>query len=334
MDRQNGGSLISIVTLLWRNEEYAGPFLCSLRRSAAKAGINVELIAVQNGPDGAAAAGELNRFLPAAPVCVELTTTDDNLGFAGGMNLGSQRTTGDIIVLANLDLEFGETFVEGLLQLLDGSAPAGLVAPSVTTPTRGPNGATVLEELGALRRSPVHRFRRVKPPDGLAPVPAGNGCCIVMPRPTYERRVAAIGGVFDAEYHSYFEDLDLFWWASYNGEEILFDPGLQVVHHRAGSFGGKHQFAERSPDIQISVMANYRINVWKHARTPGDLVGWFIGEIGYLAWSTTAARLRGVRNYLASWDLALRRARRIRRRRGGLRSPHAEPPRLPLRPTP
>jgi GT2 family glycosyltransferase len=145
-----------------------------------------------------------------------------------------------------------------------------------------------------------------------------------MPRPTYERRVAAVGGVFDAEYHSYYEDLDLFWWAADNGDSVMFDPDLRVIHYRAGSYDGKHQFGERPRDIQTSLMANYRINVWKHARTPRQVVGWLVGEVGYLVLSTKALHVLGLRNYAASWRLALQRARRIRRRRGGLRTRGAE----------
>jgi GT2 family glycosyltransferase len=319
---------ISVATLLWRNDRHVPGFLDSLGRAAAVAGVGVELIVVQNGPDGDAASKALGAH-PQAPLDVRLLVRAENLGFAGGMNEACREASGDLLVLANLDLVFDERFIAELVRLapiLTEPTGAALVAPSVRSPegdadpaTRpspgGPDG-----EQGAARPGFVQRLRpAVAAPGRLVEVPAGNGCCMVVPRVVYERRVAVVGGVFDPEYHSFYEDVDLFWWARDEGVPVLFDPVLRVEHHKAGSFAGRFRFGDRAPDIRSSVMANYRLTVWKHARRPLDLIGWVAGELGYLVLSVRAGGARGVATYLVSWCQAVARARAIRRRRASLR---------------
>jgi GT2 family glycosyltransferase len=316
---------VSIVTLLWRNEAHLRPFMRSLSRSVAAASSAVELIALVNGDDGRAAAAAL-ADTPADPaVRVRVLSAPCNLGFAGGMNRVCRAARADTIVMANLDLEFDEGFVAALgrrAPALDGMV---LLAPSVAEPVAGRDGGPAFAEQGVARLGPAHRLRAPESvPPRLAAVPAGNGCCIVVGRPLYERRVAVTGGVFDAEYHSYYEDVDLFWWARDNGVAVLFDPDLRVVHHKGGSYGGQFRFTDRTPAIQVSVMANYRLTVWKHLRTPAQALGWLAGEAGYVALSVRAAGVTGLGRYLRSWREAARRAAAIRRRRGRVRD-HAPP---------
>ena len=138
-------------------------------------------------------------------------------------------------------------------------------------------------------------------------------------RVLYELRISSSGGLFDPEYHSYYEDVDLFWWAGDNHIPILFDPRLAVVHHHAGSFAGKYRFRDRDARLQVSIMANYRLTVWKHVRSPRHVIGWLLGEGGYLLMSWRAHSGHGFRVYLQSWNLGFKRAMAIRRRRGRLR---------------
>lgn len=307
---------LSVVTLLWRNEAHVPAFVTSLARSANAAGAVVELIALENGPDGRAAAAALAAATPVGGLTVRLLTRPVNLGFAGGMNEGGARAGGAVIVLANLDLEFDEGFVAGLARWVPAERGAVLVAPSV----RSPGTAGAAGEQGAARIGALHRLRTARPAPGRAgEVVAGNGSCMILTRDLRDRRAASTGGIFDPEYHSFYEDLDLFWWARDNGIAVLFDPGLRVVHHKAGSFAGRFRFGDRTPDIQASVMANYRLTVWKHASGPVQLAAWVAGEAGYAAWCARAAGMAGMRPYLRSWVLAVGRARAIRRRRGRLR---------------
>jgi hypothetical protein len=101
---------------------------------------------------------------------------------------------------------------------------------------------------------------------------------------------------------------------------VWFTPNIRVAHYQGGSFGGRYRFRERDGALQQSIMANYRITVWKHAQSPGHIVGWIGGECGYFAMSIRFHGLTGLYRYAMSWVVAVRRAREIRSRRGRLRS--------------
>ena len=126
-------------------------------------------------------------------------------------------------------------------------------------------------------------------------------------------------GVFDPEYHSYYEDVDLFWWADRQDIPAWWAPNIKVLHHQGGSFGGRYSFRDRPADLRASVMANYRLTVWRHASRLPDVFGWLMGEAGYLAKCVLCGGPSGVGDYLRSWHLSRIRVRAIAARRGAWR---------------
>jgi GT2 family glycosyltransferase len=310
--------MVSIVTIAWRNERYAADFASSLARAVERAGeVETELVVVVNGPEGEAAGAAVTdacRGTPLTPVIVHLGA---NTGFSGGADEGVARTTGEIVVVANLDLTFDAGFLDGLGR--EAGEAWDLLAPGVVQGAHD-------QETGVSRRTGTHRLAWASPvPSAPVTVGAGNGACLVLRRSALERRTAALGALFDPEYHSFNEDIDLFWWAERAGLAVRYAPGLQVRHALAGSFGEKHRFVDRPPEIQRRVMANYRITVWKNADGPGDWLGLAAGEAQYLAQALVSRGFRGTALYAASWVDAVRTARAIRTRRGRLRPPVTRP---------
>lgn len=314
VDGNPGQTDITVITLLWRNEQYADAFLRTLETAAAAAHMCVEVVAVENGPDGRLAGLELARAAADAEhIRMRLCRESDNLGFAGGVNRGCALASGDVLVVANLDLEFDPDFViEVKARTAALSEPAFLV-PSVASPR------VDREEVdsGPLRRDwllrPVVLAARPSPGEKVA---SANGSCLIFGRSLYARRCAAVGGVFDPEYHSYCEDLDLFWWAERQRIPAWWSPNIKVLHHQGGSFGGKYRFRDRSPDLRASVMANYRLTVWRNASRMSEAFGWLFGEAGFFAMCVLYAGPSGVRDYLRSWYLSWIRVRAIAARRG------------------
>jgi hypothetical protein len=304
---------VSVVTIAWRNEGFAHGFAKSLAHAADRAsGLNLELVVVTNGPDGqlpTQALLDACRATSLSPVVVPL---DGNTGFSGGANAGVARGGGEVVVVANLDLTFDEQF----LDILRGEAVGhdwDLLAPRVVQGEAG-------QETGVSRRRRSHRLAWVVPPPATpASIPAGNGSCIILRRSTLQQREAAFGALFDPEYRSFNEDIDLFWWAERAGLVVRYVPDLRVDHALAGSFGGAHRFTARPLPIQRQVMANYRVTVWKNARGILDWLGWPLGEAQYLGQALVSRKLAGLRAYAGSWSEAFATVRAIRLRRGRLR---------------
>ena len=307
--------IISVVTLLWRNEQFVSAFVESLAAARDRAGQAIELVAVVNGPDGDTAAGEMRRLTADALITTTFLPLASNTGFAGGANRGCDAATGPVMVVANLDLTFAENFFVALAEAIPNTDKAFFLAPGVF-PADMEGGQS--RELGALRRDFLHRpvaYRRV--PAAMERVSAGNGCCLIFSRVAWAVRLATIGEFLPAAYHSYYEDVELFWWASRFPVPVWFAPEVRVRHHQGGSFAGRFRFVDRAPDLQASILANYRLTVFQHASNLSDVVGWVVGELGYLLRLLMSARSRGARVYAASWPVAVERAKRMRQARGG-----------------
>ncbi|HVF14266.1 MAG TPA: glycosyltransferase, partial [Acidimicrobiales bacterium] len=311
---------VSVVTMGWRNEHHAAAFVSSLARASAAAGAGgppPEVILVVNGEEGEGAAAAANQAV--VDVGLELTVVrlDTNTGFSGGANAGVRHATGEIVVVANLDLEFDERFLVALRRAAGADGAWDLLAPRVL---QGPGH----EDSGVSRRTSSHRLAWVSPPPSRsAPVSGGNGACLVLRRATLDRREDSVGELFDPEYHSFNEDIDLFWWAEREGLVVRYEPALVVVHVLAGSFGGDHRFRDRPIDVQRRVIANYRVTVWKNANGLGDWAGWLLGEAVYAGQAAAFGGVTGLRVYAASWPVSVRTAAAIRRRRGRLRPPRS-----------
>ena len=320
MSRVTRPASISVVTMGWRNERHAAPFASSLATASAVAGHPApQVVFVVNGPEGEAAGDIAGRVAGERGLDLTVLRLDTNTGFSGGADAGVAEATGDVIVVANLDLTFDERFLAVLRREAAGEVPWDLLAPRVLQGAAG-------EDAGVSRLTRSHRLAWVaEVPTEPTPVPGGNGSCLVLRRATLERREADAGALFDPEYHSFNEDIDLFWWAARSGLVVRYVPDLQVSHALAGSFAGGHRFRDRPVEIQRRVMANYRVTVWKHASGPGDWVGWALGEAVYGGQAAVFGRLAGVRAYAASWPEAVRTAAGIRRRRGRLRLPANSP---------
>ena len=304
----------------WRNEHHAAAFMSSLAASSAAAGgPQPQVVFVVNGPEGEAAATIACRAAEDHGLQVAIVRLDTNTGFSGGANAGAALATGEIIIVANLDLTFDERFLSVLAREAADDRTWAFLAPRVLQGAAG-------EDAGVSRRTRSHRLAWVAPAPAVATtVPAGNGACLVLRRHTLERREAGTGALFDPEYHSFNEDIDLFWWADRRRLAVRYVPDLQVSHALAGSFAAGHRFRDRPVDIQRRVMANYRVTVWKNASGPAEWLGWLLGEAVYVGQAAIFGRLAGLRNYAASWPAAVRTAVAVRRRRGRLRLPASNP---------
>lgn len=294
---------VSLVTVTFGDRMAAtrvGTGLDAVQRSGGDPPMEVIVVAV--GPEGRAAADELVEHTAGSTLAPEIVEVERATTFAPAVNAGVAKTSGEVVVAARPEVTFHQRFLRRIR--IEMPNRWDLLAPVVRTGEAQP-------PVGVNKRGRTHRLVADPLPRQAQQVAGGHGACIIIRREALERRVAAVGGLFEDAYETG-GDLDLFWWAEHNGLVVRFVPNLYV-----GNAIGEEVL--ETADERRRKEANYRVTVWKHAELR-DLTGWLVGEATYLSEDVTTGGLSGLTRYLGSWKDSLDTVRAIRRRRGHLRT--------------
>lgn len=300
---------ISIVTVTFGDRDAAirvGTGLEAVQRTGGDPPAEVVVVAV--GAAGRAAADSLVEHTAGTSLRPEIVEVEAGTGYGRAANLGVAKTSGDVVVVAKPEVTFHQRFLRRLR--IEIPENWDFLAPAVR---EGESGKVAT---GVSRRGRTHRLAPVDNPPArnAEKVSAGNGACVIVRRHVLERRVGAVGGLFEDAYETG-GDLDLFWWAEHRGLVVRYVPTL-VVGHAVGQ-----DVVQTAPERRRT-MANYRVTVWKHAN-PRDLAGWVLGEAAFLSEEVTAGGLSGLARYAGSWKDSIETGRAIKQRRGTLRSDSA-----------
>jgi N-acetylglucosaminyl-diphospho-decaprenol L-rhamnosyltransferase len=134
---------------------------------------------------------------------VHLVTNDENLGFGRAIERLAQMGSGEVVVLANDDMDVEPQFLERLVEPLRGDARIGMVAGLTLQPGAGEVvdgfGIEVDPTLIAFNRL---RHRSPAHPPGRLLGPSGGAAA-------YRRSAWEAAGGFDRHFFVYGEDLDL-----------------------------------------------------------------------------------------------------------------------------
>jgi len=117
-------SLISIITVNYNQPEATLALLQSIEQHYPKG--NIEVIVVDNGSKVDCG----KRFIDQRKDLIYIRS-EQNLGFAGGNNLGLKRATGDLLFLVNNDTEFTAGLMETLSESLHADPRIGIVSPKI-----------------------------------------------------------------------------------------------------------------------------------------------------------------------------------------------------------
>jgi GT2 family glycosyltransferase len=198
-----------------------------------------ELVVVENG--GAAAAASLRRQLPG----VVLLPAPDNLGFAGGSNLGLAYALdrgADYVLLLNNDTAVPSGALSALVELAQANPEIGFLSPTI----RYLDAPHRLWFRGARFRPDLLLFEHLdkdcelppeEPGDGAPPrvLPTDYACgCAILARRAALQRV----GLFDPRYFLFYEDADLGARARAQGIECAVAARVEIQHQVSASFGG------------------------------------------------------------------------------------------------
>jgi GT2 family glycosyltransferase len=206
---------VSAVVLAWQAEPWLRRCVEALLASEKVA---VDVVLVDNGCTNDDV--EVLEPLPG----VRVVRPGQNLGFAGGCNLGVRSATGEYVALVNSDAVVEPTT---LARLADEAARPGIgvVGGSV----RLADDPRLINSAG----NPVHILgltwagRMGEPEEGVEPVEVAvaSGACLMMRRALWEE----LGG-FDAEYFAYHEDTELSMRVWRRGLRVVYVPDAVAVH--------------------------------------------------------------------------------------------------------
>jgi len=213
-----------------------------------------EIIVVDN-----ASAEQGVETLTALSPAVRLIKSDENLGFAGGNNLGLKAAQGDHLLLLNSDTYLQEPAISKTLSYLKSRPNTAVVSPRLVYPDgrhqsvaqRFPSVRYQMFELLRLQKIlGAERSGRILTGaffDHKSTIKADWvwGAFFMFPGQVLE----ALGGELDASYFMYFEDMQWCMDIRHLGYDIEFFAGAEVVHLMGGSSAAKEDLMKESKSV-------------------------------------------------------------------------------------
>lgn len=218
----------------------------SFREAAEQAGVETEVIAVEQSENEAEEA--------AVAVCgPDRVLVRDNRGYAAGLNAGVAEATGELLFLANPDIEFLAGSVGALAKAVAlGADVAGpqllwdrggeVLLPIPDDPSPTAEIARTVRRRWPSRRGLERRIEaswRVWTAEKPCEAASLRGPLMVATRDT-----AARLGPLDEDYFLYYEETEWLWRARRRGARLELAPGSRVVHRWGHSTARRHDQAE------------------------------------------------------------------------------------------
>jgi GT2 family glycosyltransferase len=313
---------VDVVVVNWNGRRFLPRCLEALSRST----VAVKVIVVDNtSTDGSV------EYLRAEHPEVEMIALPENVGYAGGANVGIQATSGDYVMVMNPDVILDPAHLEVLRARLEAEPAVGAAQGKLLQIrpedylTGRPGAATRLDSAGhAIRRTRMVVDIGQGEPDGGRfdkdrSVFSACGAALFLRRAMLED-LSPDGEYFDEAFFAYKEDIDLCWRARLLGWEILYVP-TAVAYHVRGWGGARLPARDRIPlEARLHSWKNHYLLILKNDRLPDllrsfpALAGWEVLRQGY-AILRDPALFRAYGALLRLLPRALRQRREIMRRR-------------------
>ena len=220
--------LVSIITINYNQVRLTCELLESLRKLTYPA---VEVIVVDNN-----SAEDPTDIIKARFPDVKLIVSKENLGFAGGNNLGIQASSGEYLLFLNNDTEVDSGLLEPLVELFKTNPKAGAASSKILYF----NSGETIQYAGSSRIDPfTGRSKRVgymEKDNGqyntVRETELAHGAAMMVPR-----RVINKVGMMPEFFFLYYEEVD--WCESIKraGYKIFFVPHSKVYHKESMSIG-------------------------------------------------------------------------------------------------
>ena len=204
---------------------------CELMNTLPLDDASIEVIVVDN----ASKADEASILEQRYPQ-IKVIRSKENLGFAGGNNLGIQAATGKYLFFINNDTVFEDFNVRPLIARLESSEQIGMVCPKI----RFAWGSHPIQYSGYTPLSPVTMRNRSigfgeadhGQYDVAHPTPYAHGAAMMVKREVIER-----AGMMPECYFLYYEELDWSMMIRRAGYDIWYEPACTIYHKESQATG-------------------------------------------------------------------------------------------------
>jgi GT2 family glycosyltransferase len=219
---------VSIITINFNQLQHTLDLLASLEKLTYP---NVEVIVVDN-----CSRENPTEKIKAKHPNVTVIASPDNLGFAGGNNLGIKASTGDYLLFLNNDTEVDPGFLEPLVALFETNPKAGAASSKILYH----NSDNIIQYAGSTCINPLtgrnKRLGSMEKDNGqhdvLRETDLAHGCAMMVPR-----RVIDTVGMMPELFFLYYEEIDWCETIKRNGFKIYYVPASRVFHKESMSVG-------------------------------------------------------------------------------------------------
>ncbi len=186
-----------------------------------------EVIVVNNGADAPtqAAIGRL-------PAIVRVVRSEQNVGFAGGNNLGVRESTGSVVALLNDDTEVRPDWLRKLTGALIETPGAGLAASLILEPDGKTLQHTGSQPLPNLLNAHLDKGKPLEEaPKQIVEREYIMGAAVALRKDFF----AALGGLPECYFPGYYEDFELCHRVRAAGLKIIVEPSARLIHREKQS---------------------------------------------------------------------------------------------------
>ena len=212
----------SVIVLVWNGEKFLAPCLESLLNQTVKP---AEIIVVDNA--------STDRSVQIAQTyadkgAIRFLRNEDNLGYAGGNNVGIAAARGEIIVLLNQDTVVHPTWLAALQEAFTDKA-VGIVGCKTLYPDE-----KTLQHAGGLVRFPDAFTRHVGQGEqdvGQYDEPREVDYVTGAAFAVHRRVIEQVGLLDSLFYPAFYEEIDYCYRARRAGFKVLYFPKATLIHH-------------------------------------------------------------------------------------------------------
>ena len=192
---------------------------------------NMEVIVVDNASNNQEAEAITKRYPQ-----IKVIQTNQNLGFAGGNNLGIRAAQGKYLFLVNNDTVFKDFNIQALIDRIESSPETGIVCPKIRF-AWGNNpiqfaGYTPLSKITVRNHSIGFNEEDRGQYDTAHPTPYAHGAAMLIRRDAIEKV-----GLMPKCYFLYYEELDWSMMFTRAGYQIWYEPQCTIYHKESQTTG-------------------------------------------------------------------------------------------------